>query len=186
MSTFELLTMYFTIGTAIFLEGETALITASLASKIGYLNYPLVFITGYLATITYDWVFFFTGRWKGRKIIENKKGLLRFKQRIDKLLLRFPVLFLFGYRFFYGFRGAICIIIGLSLVNTKKFLLISATTTLIWTTVYSGLGYFFGKILEKKINDLQKSGPIVIYILLGIGIFLTIFFAYYSRKKLSK
>jgi len=186
MSFFELFLIYLTTASAIFLEGESALITASLASNIGYLNYPLVVICGFIATLTFDWVFFFTGRWKGQKLIENKRGLTRFKNRIDKFLHHYPNLTLFGYRYIYGFRGAICITIGLSAVKTRKYLIFSAITTLIWTGIYSGLGYFFGGILEKKLNDLQKSGPLVIILLVALGVLVMMIFAYYSRKILRK
>jgi len=186
LSISESIAIYFAAASAIFVEGETALITSSLAAKIGYLSFPVVFVCAYLATLAYDWIFFITGRWKGRILMENRQGLVKMKNRIDRILTNYPTIFLFGYRFLYGFRGAICIIIGLSEVKTKKFIIFSTITTLIWTGIYSGLGYFFGKILEKKINDIQKSGPIIIGVLVAIGVLLTVIFAYFSRKRLKK
>ncbi|HPD65092.1 MAG TPA: DedA family protein [Bacteroidia bacterium] len=186
MTSQELTAIYLATATAIFIEGETALIASSFAAKIGYLNFPLVFFIAYFSTISYDWVWFFIGRWRGRKYIESRKGLQKMKIKVDNFLNKRQTLFLLIYRFLYGFRGAICLIVGLSQVKAKKFISLSLITTLIWTAIYSGLGFFFGKVLEKKLSNFQSSAPFFLLGIACLGIILYSITTYSTGKKFFK
>lgn len=186
MTFYELAAVYFAVATAIFIEGEFALITSAFAARLGYLNYSLIFIIGYISTIAYDWIWFLIGRWKGRSLVDAREGLQKFRVKIASFLEKRQTLLVLSYRYLYGLRGVICLLIGLSDIKTKKFILLSLLTTFLWTLFYSGLGYFFGKFLETKLSNIQNSGPFILLALAILGIILYSLTTFITGKKFSR
>lgn len=180
----QMIVAYFAVFMAVFLEGETALITSSFAARMGYLDVYMVGLFAFLATITYDWLWFFIGRSKGKNVLFKKEKLIKTAEKIDMLLEKYPYLILLGYRYIYGFRSVIPMIIGMSNIKSKKFFAFSAFTTAVWTLIFTSLGFLFGSILEPRL-DMIKSHPLqFILILICLGLIGGFFLRRYSKRKL--
>jgi len=60
------------------------------------------------------------------------------------LVERHPAGFAFAFRSLYGFRFISPIAIGTTRISHRLFLLLNAIAALVWTSIFSTLGYAFG------------------------------------------
>jgi len=77
---------------------------------------------------------------------------------------------LFSYRFLYGFRIVIPLMIGMSGLAPRSFLFYSIVTGLIWATVVSFVGYCTGRIfnLDAKVFEDNLFWIVVGFASLGL------------------
>ena len=123
-------------------EGEVALFSSVVLSSGKKLQLEYVFLTAILGTATSDWFWYFSGRYGGKYWL-NKNHKWRANARKAKLYIkRYPILILFGYRFTYGIRTVLPLIIGMSQIPMWKFLLFSLTSIIVWTMGF-GLVFYF-------------------------------------------
>ena len=166
--------LYSAVFLGCFIEGETSLITSSFAAHRGYLEIFFVMLIALVATQSWDWLWFTVGRRNGKKYVATKPRLEQKIQRINNLLTKNPVPVLLGYRFLFGFRTAVPIVIGMSSITRRKFLLFSLINTIIWDILFSSLGYYFGAFLKanwKRIEDYEfeiMGGILISGIVIGL------------------
>ncbi|HPT14245.1 MAG TPA: VTT domain-containing protein [Bacteroidales bacterium] len=171
---------YLLAFTGISLEGEIALITASIASQKGHFTLWIVILIALMATILVDWGIFFGSRLLGAglyklfpslelKVAESHN---RFDQR------RRPILFL--YRFMYGFRVITLIMLGMSKVSASRFIISSLVAITAWVTIYSLLGYYLGHLVHKYFDVLDHY---IWYLFIAVILLIVIIF---TIKTLSK
>ncbi len=160
------------LGTAI--EGETVLIAAGFLAHRGYLELKWVLLMAFLGSLAADQLFFCLGRWKGPSFLEKRPTWQPRAQRVQRLLNRHTTALAVGFRFLYGLRTVVPFAIGMSGIETGKFLLLNASGALIWVAVMGGAGYAFGQILEALLGDLKKYElPVVLAIVLfGAAVWL--------------
>jgi membrane protein DedA with SNARE-associated domain len=178
--------LYCLVYIACLFEGETALTTSAFAAHRGYLEIFAVMIIALMATQSWDWFWFTLGRRKGRKFLEKKPGLNDKAKKINNLLGKYPVPLLLGYRFLFGFRTAVPLVIGMSQISKQKFLTFSLINTILWDLLFSSAGYFFGAILEanwKRIEyyEFEIMGGIILF-----GIITGLFLRIRSLKRVAK
>jgi len=175
--------LYSVVFTGCFLEGETSLITSSFAAHRGYLEIIFVMIIALVATQSWDWIWFTTGRRRGKRFVEKRPKLNRKVQQIDNLLKKNPVPLLLGYRFLFGFRTAVPLVIGMSSVSKRKFLTFSLINTIIWDLLYSSLGYFFGAFLKANWKRIQDFEIEIMGCILIAGVIIGLILRNLSLKK---
>jgi membrane protein DedA with SNARE-associated domain len=157
---------YLLVGIGVILEGELALLSASIAAQRGILNIILVAITAFLFTLVTDWFFFFIGRFMGTKIL-NRFQVLRKRIHKPNLWIREnPRLIMILYRYLYGFRIVTLLILGMSKVPIHRFMFYSFIAVLIWTIIFGLLGFFMGDIISKFIIQFEHLAGFII-----VGIF---------------
>ncbi len=162
------------------LEGEIALITASIASQKGHLNLWIVIPMALAATILVDWGIFFSSRLLGAGIyklfpsleIKVAESHNRFDQR------RRPILFL--YRFMYGFRVVTLIMLGMSKVSAGRFITSSLAAIASWVTLYSLLGYYLGHLVHKYFEFLDHY---IWYLFIALILLVAIIFTIKTVSK---
>lgn len=131
------------------LEGETFVIFAGLAAQRGLLNiYPL-FICAALGSMVGDQVFFLLGRFFGPKILKKYPNLQPKLDKVFKALEKYATYFILSYRFMYGVRNISAFAIGMSHITWRRFSVLNAVASLLWSFVFCGGGYLFGNILER-------------------------------------
>jgi membrane protein DedA with SNARE-associated domain len=64
-------------------------------------------------------------------------------------LERNPTLFILSFRFFYGLRTITAVAIGTSRVPLAKFATLDALAAGLWGAIFTGLGYVFGRSVER-------------------------------------
>jgi membrane protein DedA with SNARE-associated domain len=177
--------LYCLVYIACLFEGETALTTSAFAAHRGYLKIFGVMIIALAATQTWDWFWFTLGRRKGREFLEKKPGLYDKALKINNLLGKYPVPLLLGYRFLFGFRTAVPLVIGMSSVSKQKFLTFSLINTILWDTLFSSAGYFFGAILEANWKRIEYYEFEIMGGIIFLGIISGLFLRYKSLRRVA-
>jgi membrane protein DedA with SNARE-associated domain len=177
--------LYFTVFTGCFFEGETSITTSAFAAHRGYLEIIIVMLIALLATQSWDWIWFMIGRKKGQEIISKRPALRDKAHKIERLLLKYPTPVLFGYRFFYGFRTAVPLAIGMSSISKKKFLIFSLLNTILWDIIFSSFGYFFGAFLKASWKKIEEYEVTVMICILITGVIAGLLLKHRSLKKIS-
>lgn len=154
--------VYMGIFLGIFFEGEMVMISSVIAAHHGYLNLWVVIIAGIIGTYTSDCFYFFLGRKKGRDwLLKNR----RFKGKIslvDRQIEKYPILIFIIYRFLYGFRTIIPLVIGATNIRTSKFLLFAGLSTLMWAATFCTIGYIFGEVIKSRLSHIEHIEKYII------------------------
>jgi membrane protein DedA with SNARE-associated domain len=77
-------------------------------------------------------------------------------EKVNALLLRYHAGLIIGIRFAYGLRIAGPIVIGMSTLSARRFLVFNAIGAMIWAPLIAGIGYLFGHALEWLFADLKQ------------------------------
>jgi len=114
--------IYLGILLGIFIEGEMIMISSVIAAHHGYLNLWLVVFLGIIGTYGSDFFYFSLGRKRGKDWLNEKQKFEIKAEIIDKKIQKYPILIFMGYRFLYGFRTIVPLVIGTSKIKTRTFI----------------------------------------------------------------
>ncbi len=162
--------MYFILFVGICLEGEISLLTSMVAARNGLLSVYVVTLVAFVATLLVDWGLFFTGKLLGSKLMRIKK-IQQQQSLVSQWIRNNPTIILVSYRYIYGFRIVVLLVLGASKVPVKKFLPYSLVGISIWTLLFSFLGYYFGGIIEALFPQIEN---IIFFIFVGAAITILI------------
>jgi membrane protein DedA with SNARE-associated domain len=163
---------YFAIVAGTFVEGETALVLGCFAAHVGYLKLHWVIASAFLGTLLADQLFFFLGRYQGQAWLSNKPGWQPKVSKVSRLLDRYSIPTIIGYRFVYGFRSITPFVIGMSNIATSKFIVLNVVSVIIWAVTIGVLGYVFGKTLELVLHNIESFQMLaLLFVVLGITVF---------------
>lgn len=148
-------------------EGESFAILGGFFAHQEILTITGVFIATFLGSFLGDGLFFMAGRhFTDHPIVvrlRHKRGF----SHAYRLVRRHPNIFVLTNRFIYGLRLVGGIAAGMADIPAPRFLILNALSSLIWSTVFVGLGYFFGLSAETLIGDTLRAHQ---RLLLGLGI----------------
>ncbi len=179
----HIILVYIGIFFGLFLEGEMVLISAVIAAHHGYLIFWVVAILGVAGTYAADCLYFFLGRKRGYVWINKNPKIKAKAEIVKKKLEKYPAIIFLTYRFLYGLRTIIPLVIGASNTKTKIFFFYSALSTIIWASVYCTVGYLFGAVIKSELGHIEHIEKYIIGILVIIGIvFIVIKFIEKKRK----
>lgn len=147
---------YLAVFVGTLLEGEAILLLAAYAAHQGYLSLPAVVGVAFCGATLGDQIFFFSGRFFGDRLLRRLPVIRARADTINALLLRYHAGLIIGIRFAYGLRVAGPIVIGMSTLSARRFLLFNAVGAMIWAPLIAGIGYLFGHALEWLFVDLKQ------------------------------
>lgn len=153
-----------TIGT--FFEGETAILTASSLIYRGLFEFPWTVLAAFSGSFISDWIYFLIGHYNGKLFIAKRPKLQAKVKPVTDFFLRHKYQILFSYRFLYGFRIIIPLVIGMSGLPPASYLFYSVVTGLIWATTVSTVGYWAGRLLSIDVKVFEDN---FIFIMLGFA-----------------
>lgn len=130
------------------LEGETFVIFAALAAKMGFLNIVGLFTAAWLGSFFGDQVFFWLGRVYGKRILERFPKIKPKTDRVLKAIEKYDVIYIMSYRFMYGIRNISGVAIGLSQLSWKRFAVLNFIAAFIWAFAFCFVGYQFGSVIH--------------------------------------
>lgn len=156
------------IGTI--LEGETVLVIGGFLAYLGYVNFYLVILLAYTVSIATDQGFFCLGRFQGQALIDKYRFLKRRFIWIHNLLEKHENKAIFFFRFIYGCRAAMAAVIGTSNIKIKNFFIINAISGLVWSVLFTSLGYFVGSAAAAIIGKIQQFEKEIIFAIIAISI----------------
>jgi membrane protein DedA with SNARE-associated domain len=169
------------IGT--FLEGETVLVLAGVAAKMGYLKLGWVILIAFVGTFLGDQLYFFLGRRHGKPFLLRHPGWSTRVEKAQSLLDRHERLLVVGFRFLYGLRTVTPFVIGMSGISTRRFFVLNAAGALVWATGFAILAYLFGHALELLLGDIKRYEETLFVIIVSVGAFVWAGDRYRKRKK---
>jgi membrane protein DedA with SNARE-associated domain len=161
---------YFALMVGTFFEGETAILVAASLVYQGIFEIPPTVFFGFAGSFVSDWVYYLIGKVNGRYFLARRPSLLEKMGRVQKFLDKNEVQVLLTYRFLYGFRIIIPLIIGMSRIRPGRFLLFSIISGLTWAFFLSILGYLTGRFFKIESSVFEDNLLIIIpsFALLGL------------------
>ncbi len=142
------------------------LIAAGFLAFHGYLDAITVVIVSTAASYVGHGTFFLIALLRKEaflKIIQRfiKVNLLK----IESLVARYGIAAIFITQWMYGFRLLSAAVLGLSKMGTAKYFTFQFISCIIWATICTCGGYFFGATLKNLLGDVKKYN---IYIAIGV------------------
>ncbi|MEW6407427.1 MAG: DedA family protein [Patescibacteria group bacterium] len=172
---------------SIALGGEILLLAAGALSSFGYLNFLEIILAAAVGVVLVDSLWYLLGR-TGRKIVFLKnlgKKFIR-KESYDhweKQFGKYSVKTILFLRLIYGFRAFILMAAGAAKMKFSKFFIFNLLGSLIWATIFTLLGYFFGhsfNLLKNMIENIYLFVPAAVACILII-----ILLIYFLKRKLN-
>jgi membrane protein DedA with SNARE-associated domain len=148
---------YVVIWVWTFFEGETFVIFAGLAARLGYLNWWLVFLCAWFGSFFGDQLYFWIGRRYGHGLLHR---IPRWRHGVDQALAflrRYNTVFILTFRFIYGVRQFSSFAIGMAGVHPLRFMALNFVAAFIWALSYSGFGFLFGHALEAILGNVVTA-----------------------------
>lgn len=154
------------IGT--FLEGEAILIMAGFLAFQGYLHVGGVILTALAGSFLGDQFYFYLGRIQGKSLLRRFHFIARRFRESLRLIGKYGAFVAFISRFTYGFRIILPIILGITNLSPRTFLLINLCSASAWAIIFSLAGYLFGKSATLFLDDVGKYEHYLLLALVGL------------------
>lgn len=146
---------YWVVFFASMIEGESVVIAASILASQGRMDLSKVVALVFLGTLFADQGMFFFGRFWGSKLLHRYPLLAEKSARVFDFLKRYNTAFIMIFRFVYGIRILSPIVIGMSGVEIKRFVILNFFAAVLWTGLSCGAGYFLGDIVLSFLSESQ-------------------------------
>jgi membrane protein DedA with SNARE-associated domain len=153
---------YLALMVGTFFEGETAILLASSLIYKGFFSGPHTVFFAFAGSFISDWVYYLVGRLNGKIFIERRPKLQAKVFPITNFFQKNRVQILLTYRFLYGFRVIIPVVIGMSGIRPRLFLFYTIVSGLIWATTVSLLGYVIGRTFNITTNGIKENLPVIL------------------------
>ncbi len=157
---------YIALMVGTFFEGETAILTASSLIYRGLFEFPFTVLAAFFGSFVSDWIYYLIGRLNGKMFIAKRPKIEAKVKPITDFFHRHKFQILFSYRFLYGFRVVIPLVIGMSGLPPLRYLFYTIVTGLIWATTISTAGYWAGRLLTIEVKTFENN---FLYIMLGFA-----------------
>lgn len=151
------------------LEGEMVVVTGGVLAHQGLVPLWGAMLVSAMGSCLADQLWFFIGRYfRHYRWVQTMMERAAFA-RAKGLLERYPVAFIFGFRFIYGLRTISPIAIGATHVETRKFVPINIVAAAVWGPMFTLLGYAFGRAIDPLLHRLQESMTSAILVAAGVA-----------------
>lgn len=159
---------YWTVAVVLLLEnagiplpGETTLLFAAfLAFSEHRLTLWGIIVVGVIACTIGDNLGYWIGYHGGRPLLERQKRFFHLSdehlRRGERFFSRYGSFTVFFARFVFGMRIIAGPLAGVLNMPWRKFLVFNFLGALLWVSVVTSLGYFFGSRSEWLMNELQE------------------------------
>lgn len=170
------------IGT--FLEGETILLLGGFMAHAGHLKLSVVMIIAFIGSFSGDQLYFYIGRKKGIDLLARHPKWQRRADRAHRYLEKYHDLIMIGFRFVYGTRIMIPIVLGMGRnIKASRFFVFNAIGAIIWSVVISASGYLFGEAVEAVVKDVRHYEVELIVGIAIAGALIWLIHRYFIDKK---
>jgi len=159
---------YLALSIGTFFEGETAILVASSLIHRGLFEGPYTVFFGFAGSFISDWLYYLIGRMNGKYFISKRPKLKNRIAPVEQFFHHHKIQILISYRFLYGFRVIIPLIVGMSNIKPLQYFMYSLISGLIWATTVGTAGYFVGRFLDVKTSVFEKN---ILLIILGFASF---------------
>jgi len=175
---------YLALSVGTFLEGETAILVASSLVHSGFFNGPYTVIFGFFGSFISDWLYFIIGRLNGKYFIEKRPKLKEKLKPTQKFFKTHRLQILISYRFLYGFRILLPLLIGMSDIRPLHFLGYSLVAGLLWATTVSTVGYAAGQLFELTPSSFEENVLLIVLGFASFGMVVGYFVKRFAERKM--
>jgi len=163
---------YWLLYVGTLLEGETALLLASLAANQGLIDLMWVIIIAFAGATTGDQVSYQLFRRFGPAMVARNATLQRRTEKARRLLAGHPLKFIIVSRFFWGLRSACMLALAASDVPTRVFAPANLVACALWATIVGSLGYVFSGWVARIVITMDSLSGRAPAVLAGIVAFI--------------
>lgn len=150
------------------LEGEAVVVAGGLLAHQGLIPLAGAMAAAALGSFAADQAWFAFGRrFREHRWVAKARAKPAFARALATLE-RYPIGFIFAFRFIYGLRTVSPIAIGTTRVPARTFLGVNAVAAVIWGVTFSAVGYLFGNAFERLIGKLHPHGRDLWWIVAGL------------------
>jgi membrane protein DedA with SNARE-associated domain len=175
---------YLALSIGTFFEGETAILIASSLVASGLFKIPYTVLFGFFGSFLSDWLYFTLGKLNGKIFLERRPALMAKFLPVQRFFDTNRLQILFSYRFLYGFRIIIPVMLGMSNLKPIQFLGYSIIAGLLWASVVSSAGYFIGKVLELEPSSFENNIFIIVTGFACFGLTLGFFIKKFAEQRI--
>ncbi len=155
-------------------EGEAAVVAGGLIAHAGLVSLPGAMAAASVGSCLADQLFFIIGRhYRGSRIARWAHGKPVFARALA-WVERYPIGFIFAFRFIYGFRTISPFAIGTTSVPGRLFVVVNIVAAIVWGCSFTAIGYFFGREFEAVLARYQPSGRTLAMIGAGLAAVLAL------------
>jgi membrane protein DedA with SNARE-associated domain len=164
---------YVAIFILTFFEGESVLIAAGFLAFYGYLDSVTIILVSTVASYVGHGTFFLIALYKREAFLSIIQRFIKVNLlRLEDLVARFGTLSIFICQWLYGFRLLSAAVLGLSRMGTSRYFTFQLISCLLWATICTYGGYFFGATLKNLLGDVKKYNIYIAIGLLAAGFFI--------------
>jgi membrane protein DedA with SNARE-associated domain len=153
-------------------------------AAVADISLPLVIVFAVTGSTTGFIVMYFIGKFAGDKILEV--GKIKFISpeavfTVEKWFQKYGYWLIVANRFLAGTRAIISFFAGMSEMNLKKTIILSAVSSLIWNLILIFVGFYVGHNLNKISYYITTYNKVVFAIILAVAVFYILRF-FIKRK----
>ncbi len=158
-----------------FIEGESVVLLAGYFAHGELLDLRLVMIVTFVGSFCGDQTAYWLGRRYGSRW-RPKSALMQSRiADAERLLTRYQVPVLLGFRFVYGIRNVTPFVAG-SITNIPilRFIALNAAGAAIWSISIPVIGYYFGETVELLLGSSRayETGILIAVVVGGLAIWM--------------
>ena len=139
------------------IEGETVVVVGGILAHKGLVSLPGAMAATAAGSFVADQILFAIGRRAADWRLVQRLKRNPIYARALAMLERYPIGFIFAFRFIPGFRTVSPFAIGTSGVSARLFLAVNAVAAVIWASTFTVVGYVFGREAEKMLGRIEPS-----------------------------
>lgn len=160
---------YIAIFILTFFEGESVLIAAGFLAFNKHLDAHAVILVSVIASYIGHGTFFLIALHRREAFITFTQKVIKVNlTKLESLMAKYGVASIFISQWLYGFRLMSAAVLGLSRMGKKKYFTFLLISCLIWATICTYGGYFFGATLKNILGDVKKYEiPIALSVLMA-------------------
>ena len=166
-------------------EGETAAIAGGVMARHALFPVWAAFLATAFGAVIADQLFFQIGRrFRNRPFVVHVRQKPAFAKAVS-FIERYPTGFILAFRFIYGFRTVSPIAIGLSTIPLRRFAALNVVAALLWSAVFTTIGYLFGPAVDRAIDALRpyKTELLIAFPIPGTCVLIWLLWRRHRRRQ---
>lgn len=166
---------YVSLGATSIVAEEAAPVLAGFAAHQGHLHAVRALVACALGSWLADVALYGVGLTRAAETVTRWRWLAGPTERLLAAVRRHPWRASMGTRFAYGARLVLPITCGAARVRTGTYLLGSCASAFVWSALFTGLGWVFGKTAVELIGHIHRHEDLVAIVLVvavSIGVWI--------------
>lgn len=151
-------------------EGQAAVIAGGFLAHQGLIPLWLTLTAASVGSALIDHGLFLAGRrFRSARYVIRAAQTRAFAKALQ-FIERFPISYIFAFRYLFGLRMVSPIAIGVSQVSTLSFTLLNIASALLWAAVFTAVGYWFGETIEAtfgRFKGMEHRLTVAVVVLVG-------------------